>query len=161
MRMWLPLAAMLMVVGSFGWEAAKQRLWPEPAARDALHGPVAVRLSHSAGFSVMRPVGFAVTHRAEGYVFVEEGDLRAPLSVAIGGGRVAVAPAHKVRDLPAGRLSYWLEQQDGGSGGPLWRLVGVIERTDGPLRVEAAQQREDGAPRFSRAWTIFESIRGP
>ena len=161
MRMWLPTAVILMVLASLGWEAIKQRIWPSDPLAESLRGPVAVTLSHGAGFDVMRPQGFSVRSTDQGYVFSEDRNLRTPLSVAIGRGTITVAESFAERELPAGRLRYWLEEQQAGSGGPLWRLVGRLETVRGALAVEAAQQREEGAPTFARAWVIFESIRVP
>ena len=108
----------------------------------------------------MHPNGFDVRELPNGFVFQEAAAVRTPLRVAVGRGDAVIPAEHATKDLPSGTIRFWLEKEPAGSGGPLWRLVGVVAVKNGlNIVMEASQQHEGGPPGFQRAWTIFQSVQ--
>lgn len=110
-------------------------------------------------FAVATPVGFTAKNDGNGVLFVQDGDIRTPLTVRIDLKSEAVmkSPAEE-RQSTAGLARYQVEELEGGSAGPLWRLNATRDTPKGILTMEANLQSELGPPDFRKAWEIFESV---
>ena len=90
---------------------------------------------------------------------MQDGDLRAPLTVRIDlKSEVLMKSPAEERPSAAGLARFQVEELEGGSAGPVWRLNAARDTPKGFLTMEADQQSELGPPDFAKAWEIFESV---
>lgn len=113
---------------------------------------------HRANLVVPTPQGFRSDEGTAGVAFVQDGDLRSPMTVRIDlYAEPGLTDATDQRQLKDGLAQYKIEEMEGGSGGALWQLSAVRQTPKGALVMHASQQAEFGQPDFSEAWAIFEN----
>ena len=115
-------------------------------------------LTHPTGLRAPLPTAFTQVSNDAGFVFVEAGDLRSPLTLEI-----------ELRDAPptfASAKERWLSRGDvavyrvselaGGSGGVEYELVATKPAGARWIVVTAFQQAQGAAPRFETAWGVLD-----
>ncbi len=116
---------------------------------------------HANGLIVPQPDGFEVIENPDGFLFREEGMIRAPRLLQVS---LSPVPPHFDADgrrpLPDGETaSHATIRREGGSGGRLYELIVWRPVDGGWIVISELAQSEWGTPRFSVAWALIERTR--